>query len=123
MTKTKLKKLLWIEIRSFIKRRDKHICLLCKKTTLGSNAHGSHILPKSLYPGYEFEEWNLKTLCMHCHLGIFHKDPLMVSIDFEKKHPEKYKKAVSMAKKYNKSIKYSEKDLVAKYKYYIEKNS
>ena len=77
---------------SIIKIRDEHICQMCGKRVAGSDAHCSHVLPKSL--GY-YVRWNLlnlKLLCTHCHLHIWHKNPTKAGEWFRKKfrHRMKY---------------------------------
>lgn len=98
------------------------MCWLCGKKSVGSGSHCSHILPKGIYPRYEFEEWNLKTLCMHCHLDVWHKDPLMVALNFKKKYPAKYLECVDKAKKYDLVKPYTKEDYMKKYQEYIGKN-
>lgn len=60
---------------AIIKIRDEHRCQMCGKYVTGSDAHCSHVLPKSL--GY-YVRWlllNMKLLCTHCHLSIWHLNP------------------------------------------------
>ena len=122
MTKKGLRRKLWEQIRLFIKNRDNNICQLCDESVVGSNAHCSHILPKGLYPRYEYEEWNLKTLCMRCHKHRWHKDPLNIAIEFKKKFPEKFLVAVRMTKIYGDIPKYTEEMLMEKYLHYLKEN-
>lgn len=123
-TKTQLKKKLWKEIRAYIRRRDNSTCWLCHQHIVGSNLHTSHILPKGEYPGYEFEDWNLKALCMTCHLRRWHRNPLVVASNFFQMYPEKYREAIRKSKEYKKNpVKYSTQDIMDLYKLYLDKNS
>lgn len=121
MTKKLLKRKLWKEISFAIKKRDAYKCWLCGKAVDGSDAHCSHILPKGAYPRYEFEEWNLKTLCYHCHIGKWHKDPIMVAREFKRLHPKSYTNAVIKARNYpTKSL--TTTYLMDLYKKYLKQN-
>ena len=123
MTNKGLRRKLWEQIRLFIKNRDSNKCWLCSTTVVGSNAHCSHILPKGLYSRYEYEEWNLKTLCMHCHKHRWHKDPLNIAIEFREKYPAKFVEARKMTSEYEKAAKLTPEVLMAKYLFYTQKNS
>jgi len=48
-----------------IKARDGHLCQLCRKPHRVLNAH--HLLPKSVYPQYQYELWNGICLDFRCH--------------------------------------------------------
>lgn len=116
MTKTAIKKKLSKVLATLVKREENHTCQLCGREHLsGNNAHASHILPKGEYPAYEFKRWNLKTLCLRCHLGRWHKNPLVVAKEFEKRWPEKYKLALLKARKHeNQGLKVPPKDKLLK---------
>lgn len=111
-TKTKLNKELWILVANWIKKRDGYTCWRCKKTYDNNSAiHCSHIMPKGEYPKYELKSWNLKTLCMHCHLQWWHKNPVEAYLWLEKEYPEKLAYALKMVTEYDKapSMTYEEK--------------
>lgn len=114
-----IKEQLWKLVARSVKERDNYTCQLCGLVGTGSEIHGSHILPKGLYPRYEFDERNIKALCYHCHIARWHKDPLHIALEFKKKHPKKYKLAFKMAKEYPKQKKYTREqllDLIEMYK-------
>jgi len=73
-----------------VKIRDKHICQHCGRYAQASNAHCSHVIPKSRGNNLRWEISNLKLLCMHCHLHWWHKDPLEAGKWFEKKFPKRW---------------------------------
>ena len=102
LTVTKIKSQLWKLVSAYIKNRDNHTCWHCgKKMDNPSGLHCSHILPKGQYPNYEFCSWNLKTLCMHCHLQWWHKNPLMASKWLYKHYKTIYSKAMEMEESYS----------------------
>ena len=97
-TKTKLNKELWTLVANYIKKRDSNRCWHCKKVYNNKSAiHCSHILPKAEYPKYKYQSWNLKTLCMHCHLHWWHKSPLIAAKWLQDEYPDQYRKAMKMA--------------------------
>jgi 5-methylcytosine-specific restriction endonuclease McrA len=101
LTITKIKAQLWKLVSAYIKKRDHNTCWHCGKIYDGSGLHASHILPKGQYPNYEFCSWNLKSLCMHCHLQWWHKNPLMATEWLRNQHPLVYKKAMEMEESYS----------------------
>lgn len=52
-----------VELRR-IKREMPGVCAICGRTCQGEL---SHILPRSLFPEYITERWNLQILCHDCH--------------------------------------------------------
>lgn len=60
-------------VRERVLTRDKHSCQKCGKT---SQLQAAHVFPKGRYPHLRFEEYNLITLCIGCHLYWAHKDPI-----------------------------------------------
>jgi|ERR1035437_2497205 hypothetical protein len=60
-------------LRELIVLRDGESCLRCKKTTA---LQMSHIYPKGHYRKLEYDEQNLKLLCVGCHLFWWHKSPM-----------------------------------------------
>lgn len=87
------------------KIRDKYTCQKCYKKVEGANAHGSHVIPVSAGNQFRFDEKNIKTLCYHCHINWWHKNPIEASEWFKKTFPERYKYLFG---KTHKSVKYSE---------------
>jgi len=97
MTKTernKLKKLL----HQLVVARDKK-CIRCGRN---KRLNASHIYPKGVYKDLEFEPWNLKALCFHCHIFWWHKDVLEASRWFKQVYPDRYKKVQRLYNKSNK---------------------
>jgi 5-methylcytosine-specific restriction endonuclease McrA len=114
-----IKQDLWKLVAKSVKERDGYTCLLCGTKGHGSEIHCSHILPKGLYPRWEFEEWNLKALCMKDHLQFWHKSPLEAAEAFKEKCPDKYKFAMTKQKTYKNVKPYTRIELenrIAKYK-------
>jgi 5-methylcytosine-specific restriction endonuclease McrA len=74
-----------------IKIRDGHRCQMCGKYVTGSDAHSSHVIPKSRGLYVRFDLLNLKLLFMHCHMNVWHKDPLFAKQWFAKKFPARIK--------------------------------
>jgi 5-methylcytosine-specific restriction endonuclease McrA len=68
-----------------IKIRDEHRCQMCGKYVTGSDAHCSHVLPKSMGYYVRWDLLNLKLLCYHCHMNVWHKNPTKVSDWFKDK--------------------------------------
>jgi 5-methylcytosine-specific restriction endonuclease McrA len=113
-----LKKKLWKLVSISVKMRDNFTCARCGKKDSGSLIHASHILPKGQYHNYEFEEWNLKCLCMKCHLQWWHKNPLEACGWFEKKFPKRYNEVMLKAKQYSKVGKYTSSEIQKRIKQY-----
>ena len=88
---TKLKKELMALVKALIKIRDDFTCQKCGAKVSGSNCHASHVIPVSAGNALAFDPINLKTLCLHCHMNWWHKNPLEASAWFEKKFPERAK--------------------------------
>jgi len=61
----------WLQKRSDILRRDKFTCLKCGKK---NSLHVHHILSRTNYPEFTFENENLITLCEDCHKKIHSND-------------------------------------------------
>lgn len=56
-------------------RRDGYMCQECKrygKQREGQHVH--HIFPVEYYPEYEWQLWNLITLCQRCHNAMHDRD-------------------------------------------------
>ncbi len=58
----------------FAKSRDGYVCRHTGQKVFGSNAHASHIIPKSAGLRFLFDIRNIKCLSMHSHLYWWHKD-------------------------------------------------
>ena len=58
----------WKALRHSILLRDKYMCTQCKRNGLMNQAeHVHHIFPREQYTQYEYECWNLTSLCFKCH--------------------------------------------------------
>jgi 5-methylcytosine-specific restriction endonuclease McrA len=77
-------------VKAYCKARDKYICQHCKKTLEKGNCHGSHVIPVSAGNQYRFDPLNIKTLCYHCHLNWWHKNPVEAGEWFKEKFPERH---------------------------------
>jgi len=72
-----------------VKVRDKHLCQYCHKLVEGSNAHCSHVIPRSRGMIYRWDLNNLKLLCYHHHINWWHKDPVEAGKWFREAFPER----------------------------------
>ena len=100
---------------TYIKLRDRNICQWCGKYVEGVNAHCSHVIPKSHGNALRFDEMNMKILCWHCHINIFHKNPLEAAEWFKGKFPERWE---YLQTKKNEIVKFSIEDyqnMIAEY--------
>ena len=61
-----------------VRYRDKYICRWCGKGHVPGDPsyHASHIIPKSAGHAARFNLNNGKGLCFHCHINVWHKDPV-----------------------------------------------
>jgi 5-methylcytosine-specific restriction endonuclease McrA len=96
----KLKKKLWSLCVEYVRLRDNWTCQHCDKLVTKSNAHTSHVIPKSHGNVLRFDEQNLKLLCYHCHLNWFHKNPIEAADWFKKKFPERYEYIMKRKEEY-----------------------
>lgn len=78
-------------VKEIVKIRDRNICQKCGKKCVGSDCHGSHVVPVSAGNKLAFDEMNLKVLCYHCHINWWHKDPTAADAWFKEKFPERDK--------------------------------
>jgi len=90
-TRKNIRKDLWDICKVLIRQRDKNICQMCGKYVEGSNCHTSHVIPVSFSLRLAYDLVNLKVLCYHCHLHIWHKNPLLSTAWFRRKFPSRYK--------------------------------
>ena len=75
----------------YIRLRDKNTCQWCGKQ--GGNPQGmhvSHVIPRSAGDLLRWDYNNLKCLCFHCHISMWHKDPLIAKEWFKGKFPERF---------------------------------
>jgi 5-methylcytosine-specific restriction endonuclease McrA len=73
------------------KIRDNYTCQKCGKKVEGSNAHGSHVIPVSAGNKLKWDIQNIKTLCYHCHINWWHKNPIESGEWFKAKFPKRWK--------------------------------
>jgi 5-methylcytosine-specific restriction endonuclease McrA len=76
--------------REIVRIRDGMQCQHCDKIVSGSNAHCSHVVPKSLGNNLRFDLINLKILCSHCHLRWWHMNPVEAGEWFQAKFPARW---------------------------------
>lgn len=60
-------------LHELVRLRDGERCRRCGNT---ERLQLSHIYPKGRYRSMEFEPWNVKLLCVGCHLYWWHKNPI-----------------------------------------------
>lgn len=89
LTKSKYKKILVILAKLYAKHRDKFICQKCWTKT---NIHWSHIIPVSADWRLAICIDNIKSLCFHCHMNRWHKNPIESWEWIRKKRPDRIKK-------------------------------
>lgn len=77
-------------VHEHIKRRDNWTCQHCGKHVEGSNAHPSHVVPKSRGNALRWDPLNIKTLCFHCHINWWHKHPVEAGEWFKTKFPNRW---------------------------------
>ena len=73
----------------YIKIRDKNTCQRCKKYVEGSNAHPSHVIPKSKSKYLRWDDSNIKIMCFNCHIQWWHLNPLKAGIWFKETFNER----------------------------------
>ena len=77
--------------RDIIRIRDDMTCQRCHKQIEKSNAHCSHVIPKSRGNNLRWNLINLKLLCMYCHLHWWHKDIISGAEWFKSAFPARHK--------------------------------
>jgi 5-methylcytosine-specific restriction endonuclease McrA len=60
-------------LHELVRLRDRESCRRCGTT---ERLQLSHIYPKGRYRSMEFDPWNVKLLCVGCHLYWWHKNPI-----------------------------------------------
>jgi len=65
--------------KKIAKARDGYVCQWCGAKVEGSNAHGSHLIPKSKGDAHRWNPKNIVCHCYHCHLNVWHKSPVEAS--------------------------------------------
>lgn len=90
--KTPLQKLhdrCWEMAKKVVKLRDHGQCQRCFKPVKGTNAHTSHIFPKSTHSALKYDLMNLKLLCYHDHINWFHKNPVAAAEWVKERFPDR----------------------------------
>lgn len=95
-------------VKNYVKARDNYTCQWCGKYLAGSNAHASHVIPVSAGNQFRYDPLNLKCLCFHCHINVWHKNPVMAGEWFKAKFPERHKYLFSQPPK---TVKFSIEEL------------
>jgi len=116
MSISKLKKKADVVFKKYIRTRDGR-CLHCGRTT---NLQASHTIPVSKGNRLRYDERNVITLCHHCHLNWWHKNPLEGSKWFKETFPQDYE-YLQFSK--NERLKFTEEDLKELIDMYKEKTS
>jgi len=101
-------------VKTIVKIRDNYTCQMCGKRVEGVNCHGSHVIPVSADGRLAFDPENLKVLCYHCHLQVWHLNVVDSGLWFEKTFPERWEslKAKHLANKQFNTIKMWEYDVM-----------
>jgi len=90
ISKSVLGKKLMLLVKKYIHIRDNNTCQWCGKGGLvGSNCQVSHVIPVSAGKALSYEPTNMKILCYHCHLNVWHKHPRKASTWFKNKFPDR----------------------------------
>jgi len=77
--------------REIVRIRDNHCCQYCGCHVEKTNAHCSHVIPKSRGDTLRWDLLNLKLLCFHHHINWWHKDPIEAGEWFKKAFPARYR--------------------------------
>ena len=120
-SRSKIKKELNKLVKDYVKERDNYTCQRCGKKVDGSNCHASHVLPVGSHSKMEFEPYNIKVLCYHCHINFWHKDPNAASEWFNLAFPGRYDKLLEMESAKTKTSTYDLQVLVDEYKAKLQK--
>ena len=76
--------------KKFAKERDEYKCQHTGIKVLGTNAHGSHVIPVSAGLALRWDLNNIKCLCYHSHINWWHKNPLEATEWFKEKFPDRW---------------------------------
>ena len=79
------------KVMELVRERDNWTCQRCGKKVTKSNAHCSHVIPRSRGNALRWDLKNLKLLCYHDHLNWWHKNPVEAGDWFKSKFPERWK--------------------------------
>lgn len=74
-------------VKKIVRKRDENRCQWCGKYVTGSNCHVSHVIPRSKGYALRWDLQNLKVLCYHCHINVWHKNPIEASAWFDYEFP------------------------------------
>lgn len=85
--RTKLDKL----VKEFVKKRDNYTCQHCGKHLEKNDCHGSHVIPVSAGLGWAYDPMNIITMCFHCHINWWHKNPVEAGDWFKETFPDTWK--------------------------------
>ena len=88
--RAKLTKKLDDVVREIVRKRDNMTCQWCGKKVDKSNAHDSHIIPRSRGNALRWDLRNHILLCYHCHINRWHKDPMDAAVWFEQAYPDRW---------------------------------
>ena len=70
----------WRQLRLIILRRDAHRCQMCKRYGKFREANTvHHIFPCEFYDQYQWEHWNLISLCNGCHDSLHNRETHMLT--------------------------------------------
>ncbi len=75
----------------FTHLKDNCTCQMCGKVVSGSDCHVSHIIPRSRGVRFRWLPENLMVKCFHCHIHIWHKNPVKAGAWFSEKYPQRNK--------------------------------
>lgn len=81
-------------VRDRVFARDGWQCVKCGSV---KNLQAAHIMPKGRYQRLRFEECNILTLCLGCHIFGAHRDPVGFIDWLEQKYPGKIQTLKEMA--------------------------
>ncbi len=70
--------------------RDEACCQVCGKPVEGTDAHTSHIIPRSKGNNLRWNLLNLMLKCFYHHINWWHKNPLEAIEWFKGKFPARY---------------------------------
>jgi len=82
---------LWGLVKKVVYLRDKSMCQHCHKEVSGHNRHPNHVIPQSHGNILKYDIENIITMCFHCHMNWWHKNPLEAALWFEAAFNIRYK--------------------------------